>query len=140
MKHLITRTLTSLALAVVGLAVAAPAQITHTTKATIPFEFTVGTRTFPAGDYFVSTPEQGLLAVRDERGHMVAQVLSVGIESNDPNGQAKLNFEKADGQYILSEVWNGTDTGEEVLRAKSQALFLRRHTTESRAAAEGSQP
>ena len=49
MKHLIARTLTSLTLAVVGLAVTAPAQSAETIQASIPFEFSFGDQTFPAG-------------------------------------------------------------------------------------------
>jgi len=140
MKHLITRTLTSLALAVMGLSVAASAQVGQTTKATIPFDFTVGKKTFPAGNYSLSQSEQGLLTVRDGRGHAIAQVLTVGIDEADLAASPKLKFAKADGTYILTEVWDGAALGQEVLGAKKQATFGNHRSSESRAAAEGSQP
>jgi hypothetical protein len=140
MKHLITRTLTSLALAVMGLSVAAPAQVGQTTKATIPFDFTVGKKTLPAGNYSLSQPEQGLLTVRDDRGHAIAQVLTVGIDGADLASSPKLKFAKSEGVYILTEVWDGADLGQEVLGAKKQLIFGNHRSPESRAAAEGSQP
>jgi cytochrome c biogenesis protein ResB len=141
MKHLFTRTLTALTLAVIGLAVAAPAQSAHTIKANVPFEFNFGDRMYPAGEYSLTQPEQNVIMLRDSRGHAVGQVLTVAIDSRLLTADAKLRFTNFNGMHILTEVWDGTDlSGQEVTGAAERAAFIRHRSTESREAAEGSQP
>jgi hypothetical protein len=141
MKHLFSRTLTALTLAVIGLAVAAPAQSAHTIKVNVPFEFNFGDRMYAAGEYSLSQPEQNIVMLRDARGHAVGQVLTVGIESRLLTADAKLRFATFNGVHVLTEVWDGTDlTGQELTGAAERAAFIQHRSTESRDAAEGSQP
>ncbi|MBI3477699.1 MAG: hypothetical protein HY010_18350 [Acidobacteria bacterium] len=140
MKHLVTRTLASLTLAVMGLAVAAPAQTTHNLKVNVPFEFQFGSQTFPAGQYTFTQPEQNVMVLRDARGRAVAQALTAGIESRATFNESKLKFATADGMHILSEVWDGSDTGQQLTHVKEQVVMAKRRSTDSREAAEGSQP
>ena len=140
MKHLIARTVAVLTLAVLGLAVAAPAQSAHEIKVAVPFEFNFGDRMYPAGEYSLTQPGQNIVMLRDSRGHAVGQVLTVGIESRLLTVDAKLKFTVANGMHILTEVWDGTDlSGQEITGAEKRAIFMHR-STESREAAEGSQP
>ena len=88
-------------------------------KAHIPFEFTVGNKTFPAGDYSITQPTQRVLAVRDDRGHMIATVFVHDVESRGPMSTL-LRFKLVDGQYSLAEVWSqdGSSTGQQLAQAK----------------------
>ncbi len=139
MKHLIARTLTSLMLAVVPVAV--QAQSPQVIKASIPFEFNFGGKTLPAGDYSLHQTQQRVLVLRDSRGYAIAQTLTGGIDSLIAPEAAKLTFENSAGQHILTEVWQQADSsGLELYPVKSQSNFAKRHSTEARQAAEGSRP
>jgi hypothetical protein len=141
MKSLITRTLASLALTIVGLGVAAPAQTVHVVKVNIPFEFSFGDRMYPAGDYSLTQPLQNMVTLRDSNGRTIGQVLSVGIESLAYSASPKLRFANADGRYILTEVWDGQDnSGQQVSFGTNRTLVGQHHSIASREAAEGSQP
>lgn len=141
MKNLITRTLTSLMLAVVGLGTVASAELAPVIKVSIPFEFNFGDQTFPAGDYTLVQPQQHVLVLRDARGHLVAQRLTGGVESTNASDVTKLRFKTVDGQHILAEVWEqGDASGLRVYPPKSRNDVARNRSTESRDRAEGSQP
>ena len=141
MKNLIARTLASLALTIVGLGVAASAQNVHVVKVNIPFEFSFGDRMYPAGDYSLTQPLQNMVTLRDSKGRTVGQVLSVGIESLAYTESPKLKFAKADGRYILTEVWDGQDnSGQQTSFASNRTLVGQHHSIASREPAEGSQP
>ena len=102
MKQLITRTLTSLMLAVVWLATTAPAQSTPLViKVNIPFEFSIGDRTFPPGDYSLVQPLQHLLALRDARGQTIASVFTSGIESSSAPAISSVGCFRACNQWML---------------------------------------
>jgi len=142
MKQLIARTLTSLLLVVVWLAATAQAQSTPLViKVRIPFEFSIGDRSFPPGDYSLVQPLQHLLALRDARGHTIASALTSGIESSEAPVISKLRFNSVGGQYVLSEVWQqDSQLGQKLFATKSRNTFAKHRSTEARETAEGSQP
>jgi len=142
MKQLITRTLTSLMLAVVWLATTAPAQSTPLViKVNIPFEFSIGDRTFPPGDYSLVQPLQHLLALRDARGQTIASAFTSGIESSSAPAISKLRFDSVAGENVLSEVWQqDSQLGQKLFATKSRSTFAKHRSTEARETAEGSQP
>ena len=83
MKQLITRTLAAVALMVMSVTAISHAQATTwVVKVNIPFEFSVGDKTFPAGDYSLVQPIQHFVVLRDSRGHSVASVFTSGIDSS----------------------------------------------------------
>jgi hypothetical protein len=101
------------ALLVCGLlfALIAPAAAQGRSKATIPFDFTVGDTTLNAGEYTIenlSSEFQGLLALRDSNGTRRAIVHGVRVETLDTNGHARLLFSKINDRYSLTEVWPDT--------------------------------
>ena len=67
MKPLITRMLTSLLTIVLLAAGSAYAQSPAVIKVNIPFEFALGDKIFPAGDYSIVQPLQHFLVLRDAR-------------------------------------------------------------------------
>jgi hypothetical protein len=141
MKHLITRTLTSLALAVVALAMTVPARAASAIKVNIPFEFDFGKQTFPAGEYTLVQPLQHFLVLRDAQGRAIASTFTGGIDSSTPVSAATLKFQYAGGRHILAEVWQQEDTsGELLFPAKSRTNVAAHRSPEAREAAEGSQP
>lgn len=141
MKHLITRTLTSLMLAAMWLPLAAQAQHATVVKANIPFEFSFNGKTFPAGEYSLAQPVDHVLALRDADGKVVAQAFSQGVNSFSGADSTKLRFQKVDGQNILSEVWQKYESdGARLFPADRPSKVATYRSTEARAAAEGSRP
>ena len=141
MKHLITRTLTSLMLAAMWLPLAAQAQQTSVVKTNIPFEFSFNGRTFPAGEYSLVRPLDHMLTLRDSRGHTIAQSFTIGVDSLSAADATKLKFYNFEGRYILSEVWEKYDSsGVQLSRSNRAPSVIAHRSTDSRAAAEGSQP
>lgn len=104
MKNSIVRTLAALTLAVMALAVGAGAQA-RVVNVNVPFAFNFGDQSFPAGSYSLIRPLDNVLAMRDSRGHVIAQRLVDGVDSTSPSDQTKLRFQSIDGQYFLTEVW-----------------------------------
>lgn len=140
MKKLV-RQLASLFLAVAMFAGMVSAQELRAVKAHIPFEFTVGSKTFPAGDYSVTQPTQRVLALRDDRGHTIATVFVHDVESMRGPVPTQLRFKLVDGQYSLSEVWSpdGSLTGQQLAQAKPRVNLAQRRTVDSDRANAGSQ-
>jgi hypothetical protein len=80
-------------------------------KATIPFAFTAGTTTMPAGVYDVSRPDgsQALILIRSRTG--VVFVISPSREADNGKGDTRLVFNRYGDQYFLRAVWFVTDDG-----------------------------
>lgn len=82
-------------------------------EASVPFEFVVGNRAFPAGRYTFematgspkTTEQAGVLVVHNaERKIYVAVAAAVAADEN-PHIEPKLVFLRNDGRVYLSKVW-----------------------------------
>ena len=95
-----------LLIAAVG-AVTAPAQSSTRLEASIPFDFVVGGKTLPAGDYTVSTVlshDPSVLAIRNPQGCAIA--ITQGADNKKSDGTNKLVFHRYGNKYFLSQIWN----------------------------------
>ena len=105
----------SISTLVIALAVPLMAQ-TFMLKANVPFEFTVGNKVMPAGEYLVKS-DAGSSAVlfQGETNHAAAVSLMFRKElrrTEDPASSTELTFNRYGDRYFLSEVNNGyTGTG-----------------------------
>jgi hypothetical protein len=127
MRNQTLRVMTVLVLAVLSFAGAMQAQyVPHYVKVTVPFEFTVGNKTLPAGDYkFVCTPSQ--VELRDADGKVVASTVHHSVKSADPLISPKLVFVTDGGGHALRQVWPGeTNYGYE-LAPSSPAVVMAKH-------------
>lgn len=141
MKHLITRTLSVLILVGMGLAASSQAQYAPLVKVNVPFEFAFGDQSFPAGEYFLSQPQQHLVVLRDSSGKAIAQSLTIGIESLTPAAATELKFKSSGDQHILTEVWQQYQTsGERMYPTKNVTVSAQHRSTAARETAEGSRP
>jgi hypothetical protein len=102
---------------VVGLvlAVAAPlAAQTTSVRSVIPFDFTVGAKLLPAGEYIIRFDQQFEALSFTAVGSDVRASLPARWMSSGPNGassQAKVVFNRYESNYFLSEVWDGSRSG-----------------------------
>jgi hypothetical protein len=94
-------------------------------RATIPFDFTVGEKTLPAGTYTVEElNSNGVLLIRSEdftRGTFINS--GATLHRNDPEN-AKLTFRKYGDLYFLAEVW-GYYAGQEFSRSRKERQVIR---------------
>jgi hypothetical protein len=74
----------------------------HQMKANIPFAFTMGSRTLPAGSYTISSPSRNVVVVRNDENRMAAASTVYVSDKQSPNGV--LVFERYGHQYFLEEI------------------------------------
>jgi hypothetical protein len=105
----------------------------------IPFNFVVGSKTYPAGTYEIGTIDVRnsrtlLLKARD--GNASAMINSNAAESLTPANKTKLVFNRYGNQYFLSRVWvNGETLGHQLpksSREKEMARDMIRNLTQER--------
>jgi hypothetical protein len=94
----------------------------------IPFEFTAGRVTLPAGEYRVQKPAVHSTMLLIQRTDQRAATIepSFAAQANGPQTQSKLVFHRYGNRYFLSQVWiAGYSQGRELPKSdkeKEQAL------------------
>jgi hypothetical protein len=107
----------------------------------IPFNFSVGERSLPAGNYTLNTqiaPGAVLIRSNDDMKNAV-MLLTTGVSSRKVSEDARLVFQRYGESYFLSQLWKpGYDVGRqfpesklqrEVASRASQQTVLRASTT-----------
>jgi hypothetical protein len=92
--------------------------------ANVPFSFTVGKTTMPAGKYTITvlnpTSDRRILQVRSTDGHASAMVPTTSVIKN-VSDNAKLVFERYGDQYFFAQAqMPGDSTGLAAVRSKSE--------------------
>lgn len=72
----------------------------------IPFDFTVGPKSLPAGVYNVSEPTPHVLEIRSNDGRTGILTLTNGAERSKYKGLAVMSFERYGDRYFLANVSN----------------------------------
>lgn len=99
--------LTGLLLAVLLFGAPAQAQYDgHRITATVPFEFTIGSRSLPAGQYVFLRTGANVFLVRNAQGRALLTVVTGSIQATDPPEKSKLRFATVDGRHVLVQIWN----------------------------------
>jgi hypothetical protein len=100
-----------LALTALFMATAAHAQQTNV-KATVPFDFVVGNRAYPAGEYSVKTIGDGekILRIDNAQSGKAEMVLSNTCAQLKPSDMTELVFHRVGGNYFLYQIWNAGNT------------------------------
>jgi len=119
-------TMIALIVLVGSMAIAAKAQIGGRTQfvANIPFQFNVGNKTRPAGEYSVRqvNPDSDcgvlLLSSRDGNASALIQVDSVIGKAQET---AKLTFHRYGNKYFFAQAWiDGDNTGMQAPKSKAE--------------------
>jgi len=112
-------------LAFVSAVVSAKGQSTQAV-AKVPFEFIVGDKTLPSGQYTVRAVSDTNKAALMIRGKSSAIRLTNEIQPNPNKTQARLVFHRYGERYFLSEVWMGADsTGRQLLQSQQERSIER---------------
>jgi hypothetical protein len=133
MKFSIFRVLVVLSLAVIALGASARAQyVQHAVSAEIPFDFTAGRKTLPAGKYTLVCVAPDHLEVRDKHSQVRAVLQTRLIPLAEKSPSSRLEFFVVDGEYSLAQIRIGEESmGYDlaVRKVGSVATKARSHTT-----------
>lgn len=114
-----------LAIAFATAVVSANAQSANTVVAQIPFEFTVGDKTMPAGNYQINRSLGNALTLRSsEPATSVSRLTNVIQPGKDKH--TRLLFHRYGERYFLAEVWTGAgDVGRQLLKSRQERAIER---------------
>jgi hypothetical protein len=71
----------------------------------VPFEFSAGSTTLPAGEYRVSEQVPGIVKIAAEQGKHSIMLLAAARLGSEREAHARLVFTRYGAHYFLSEVW-----------------------------------
>jgi len=94
-------------------------------RVNIPFDFIVGDKTLPAGQYSVARALPGsgdlVLQIGSVEGRSRAVPLTIPVNSLKSRDRATLVFHRFDDQYFLYQVWPSAATyGREIAKSRSE--------------------
>lgn len=113
----------ALLIIVVGLAVGvASAQFPEPLKFRTPFDFVVGDRLVPAGEYIVRVVSgRMLLSITSTDGKVNAFIRSLPLQKTEAESRFRLIFHRYGVHYYISEIWTpGERTGRVMLQHPSE--------------------
>ena len=116
-------------LAAILLVPAARAQ-QNAVKADVPFDFVVGDRAYPAGEYTLKAALNGSSVIRIENMNEVSAAFtqSNACTKGTPSPETKLVFHRMGGHYFLYQVWTeGNLTGREFPKGRIEVELAQNH-------------
>ena len=114
-----------IAMAALAVTVAAPLSAQSIrVAATIPFEFMIGNKTMPSGDYSVqSVSPPNILQIRNSETNAGALAVTGSVGGGDISqaGSPRLVFNRYGDHYVLAQIWDGSSgTGHELPMTRSE--------------------
>jgi len=95
----------------------------------IPFSFTVGQKTLPAGEYTLEPNRKdsdNVWLLQSKGGHASALFTTNTVRASETQEEARLVFHRYGGQYFLSQIWTpGTNTGRELLISRLESQLAK---------------
>lgn len=113
------------ALALATAAVSANAQSRNEVMASVPFEFVVGDKTLPAGEYNVRAITRDALIIQGTENGKSAIRLSNETEKSKKSTHARLVFRCYGQKYFLAQVWNGDTVGRDLAKSRQERAIER---------------
>lgn len=111
-----TLTMLTLLLAVSTISVSAQSERSKITN--IPFDFIVGQKTLPAGEYTIEPNRRDCLNVwllQSRDGHLNVLFTTGSVRASETQEKSKFVFHKYGDQYFLSQIWTiGGNNGREL--------------------------
>jgi len=90
-------------------------------KLKVPFNFTVGTQTFPAGEYSLKPLLPHTMSLRNQAGQVLTNINTNSVESIEVQKSMKLVFDGYDGHYFLAQIWKeGDNIGRELTKSPAE--------------------
>jgi len=108
MKKPIISLIAAVSFGVALLATTLAAPSTVKIRAEIPFDFMVGSRRMPKGDYLIeSVGDSGTLTIRHEKKGKAVTFNTIRHKPTD-SPKSKLIFNRYGEQYFLARIWDGS--------------------------------
>ena len=90
-------------------------------KVKVPFNFSVGMQTFPAGEYSLKPLLPHTMLLRNEAGVVLTNIGTNSVESTEVQKSVKLVFNGYDGHYFLAQIWKeGDNIGRELTKSPAE--------------------
>ena len=127
MKMQVLKNLSRLSLAVTLAVAAVYANPAGPLKADVPFDFSVGGETLPAGVYTVMPmTTQNVLRIRREDGRAAALVITNDAPARRGQDQTRLGFHRYGDRYFLAQVWTAGDSnGRELGQSRAERELIK---------------
>lgn len=118
-------------IAIVPLRFAHGQSLANGLRVNIPFDFNVGDKQFPAGEYVIRRTLQysndSVLTISSVDGRAVVVRLTSPVQTLDPKQRAMVVFHRYEDQHFLFQVWAaGTTTGRVFTKSRSERDAARR--------------
>jgi len=124
MKRQTLRIFTIFSVLLVATVVSAHAQSERTQVTYIPFNFVVGKKTLPAGEYVVRPNRKlsdDIWLVQSKDGDESALFTTRSVQASKTQKRTKLVFNKYGDQYFLSQIWEGgSNSGRELVKRRPE--------------------
>ena len=96
-------------------------------KADIPFDFLVGDKRLPSGQYHVKSLNPVLTQIESKDARSTAIVLTTGMQAAKTSDVGKLVFNRYGDQYFLSKIWvPSTNTGRQLPKSRFEREVAQR--------------
>lgn len=94
--------------------------------ATIPFDFTIGSKSFAAGEYTVKQDvANSVVAIQSADHRSTMMTLTNTVQASKTPDKGKLVFNRYGDRYFLSQVWTpGTDVGRQLLTSPAEKELI----------------
>jgi len=99
-------------------------------KANVPFDFVVGNRAYPAGEYTLRAAlnDSGIIRIENMNEAAAAFTPSNTCAKAVPSTETKLVFHRMGGHYFLYQVWTaGNLTGREFPKGRIEVELAQNH-------------
>lgn len=119
------------AVAFLFVATAVPAQQTNV-RATVPFDFVVGDRAYPAGDYSLKSFSVDSAVIRIQSPESTSILIpSNSCQSGKPSKITKIVFRRMGDEYFLYQVWvAGNSSGREFPQSRREMRLAKNEKPE----------
>ncbi len=98
-------------------------------KVKVPFNFGVGTQTFPAGEYSLKPLLPHTMSLRNQAGQVLTSIGTNSVESTEVQRSVKLVFNGYDGHYFLAQIWKeGDNIGRELPKSPAEIEMATRYS------------
>ena len=88
-------------------------------KAEIPFDFAVGDKWLPAGEYQVKPATEKVILIQSQDARSSALAMTIKVHAGKTSDVTKLVFNRYGEQYFLSKIWTrSSDTGRELTKCR----------------------
>jgi len=97
-------------------------------KVEIPFAFSIGEKTFPAGAYSVTRVNQdkSMLRLRRVDGQETINIVTSPVQAKETPKTAKLIFRRYGKTYFLFQIWESDeDQGRQLSKSRTERAFER---------------